>query len=155
MAPQGASGFTRLRELVRLLGGLIGDVAREQEGEGRFRAIETLRRGFIALRETADPVLRDRLEGLIGELSAADAAVVIRAFSAFFALVNIAEEVVRGIAYFTLRYGPWSITRARRLEKLRNLAAEAAASAENRLDWAEHYGHKPAETEEPSGQVAP
>jgi uncharacterized protein (TIRG00374 family) len=50
---------------------------------------------------------------------------------------------IGGIAYFTLRYGPWSLTRARRLERLREAAAEAAASAERRLDWAERYGHKP------------
>jgi len=50
---------------------------------------------------------------------------------------------IGGISYFTLRYGPWSITRARRLEKLRQVAAEAAAEAENRLDWAERYGHRP------------
>jgi uncharacterized protein (TIRG00374 family) len=53
---------------------------------------------------------------------------------------------VGGIAYFSLRYGPWSITRARRLERLRQVAAEAAATVESRLDWAERYGHKPAET---------
>jgi putative heme transporter len=50
---------------------------------------------------------------------------------------------IGGISYFTLRYGPWSIVRARRLEKLRQLAAEAAAEAEHRLDWAERYGHRP------------
>src|SRR5262245_18275475 len=50
---------------------------------------------------------------------------------------------IGGISYFTLRYGPWSIVRARRLEKLRQVAAEAAAHAESRLDWAERYGHKP------------
>jgi hypothetical protein len=62
---------------------------------------------------------------------------------------------VGGIAYFTLRYGPWSITRARRLEKLRNLAAEAAASAESRLEWAEQFGHKPADSGDTTGRVAP
>jgi uncharacterized protein (TIRG00374 family) len=50
---------------------------------------------------------------------------------------------VGGIAYFTLRYGPWSIDRAVRLEKLRQVAAEAARTAEGRLDWAERYGHRP------------
>jgi uncharacterized protein (TIRG00374 family) len=51
---------------------------------------------------------------------------------------------VGGISYFTLRFGPWSIVRARRLEKLRQVAAEAAANAESQLDWAERYGHRPA-----------
>ena len=43
---------------------------------------------------------------------------------------------IGGIAYVSLRYGPWSITRARRLERLRRVAAEAAASAEHRLSGA-------------------
>jgi uncharacterized protein (TIRG00374 family) len=50
---------------------------------------------------------------------------------------------VGGVSYFTLRFGPWSIERARRLEKLRQVAAEAAAHAESQLDWAERYGHRP------------
>jgi uncharacterized protein (TIRG00374 family) len=48
-----------------------------------------------------------------------------------------------GFAYASLRFGPWSIDRARRLEKLRQVAEEAAQNAESRLDWAERYGHKP------------
>jgi uncharacterized protein (TIRG00374 family) len=52
---------------------------------------------------------------------------------------------VGGVAYLSLRYGPWSITRARRLEKLRRIAAEAAAAAEKRLRFADHRGREPAE----------
>jgi len=64
---------------------------------------------------------------------------------------------VGGISYFSLRYGPWSITRARRLEKLRQVAAEAAAEAESRLEWGERYGHRPppaAATPEESAEEA-
>jgi hypothetical protein len=51
------------------------------------------------------------------------------------------------ISYFSLRFGPGRIDRARRLEALRKVAAEAAEDAEGRLDWAERYGHRsPAET---------
>ena len=50
---------------------------------------------------------------------------------------------VGGVAYCVLRYGPWSIDRARRLEKLRQVAEEAAQNAEGRLEWAERFGHKP------------
>jgi uncharacterized protein (TIRG00374 family) len=48
-----------------------------------------------------------------------------------------------GAAYFSLRYGPWSLTRARRLAKLRQIAAEAAATVESPVEWAERYGHRP------------
>jgi uncharacterized protein (TIRG00374 family) len=50
---------------------------------------------------------------------------------------------IGGVAYASLRYGPWSIDRARRLEKLRQVAEEAAQNAEGRLEWAERFGHKP------------
>ena len=39
---------------------------------------------------------------------------------------------IGGISYMTLKYGPWSLTRARRLEKLRRIAAETAAAVEAR-----------------------
>ncbi len=45
--------------------------------------------------------------------------------------------------YFTLRVGPASLDRARRLDNLRKVAVEAAVTAEGRLDWAEKYGHRP------------
>jgi phosphoenolpyruvate carboxylase len=87
----------RLRELVRLVGTLVGDVIAGQEGQQAFQNIEVLRRGFITLRETTDPRLRDKLEALVAELPADAAAVAIRGFSAYFALVNIVEEAVRAV----------------------------------------------------------
>jgi uncharacterized protein (TIRG00374 family) len=57
---------------------------------------------------------------------------------------------VGGVAYFSLRVGPWSIVRARKLEKLRQVAAAAAEDAETRLEWADHYGHKPSSSEDDS-----
>jgi phosphoenolpyruvate carboxylase len=87
----------RLRELVRLVGTLVGEVIADQEGPQAFQTIEALRRGFITLRETSDPRLRDKLAGLVADLPAAAAAVAIRGFSAYFALVNIVEEAVRAV----------------------------------------------------------
>jgi putative heme transporter len=51
------------------------------------------------------------------------------------------------VSYFSLRFGPGRIDRARRLDALRKVAAEAAEDAEGRLEWAERYGHRsPSET---------
>jgi putative heme transporter len=49
---------------------------------------------------------------------------------------------VGAICYFTLRVGPASLDRTRRLDNLRKVAVEAAVTAEGRLDWAERYGHR-------------
>lgn len=87
----------RLRELVKLVGSLIGEVVAAQEGPEAYEAIETLRKGFIAFRETTDARLEPRLDAVIDGLDPARASVVIRGFSSYFALVNIVEEAVRGL----------------------------------------------------------
>ncbi len=87
----------RLRELVKLVGSLIGEVVADQEGPDAYAAIETLRKGFITLRETGDARLEPRLDAVIDGLDPVGASIVIRGFSSYFALVNIVEEAVRGI----------------------------------------------------------
>jgi uncharacterized protein (TIRG00374 family) len=49
---------------------------------------------------------------------------------------------IGALCYFTLRVGPASLDRARRLDNLRKVAVEAAITAEGRLDWAERHGHR-------------
>jgi uncharacterized protein (TIRG00374 family) len=51
--------------------------------------------------------------------------------------------VLGGIAYLSLRVGPWSIERRDRLERFRVLAKEEAEMFESGLEWAERYGHRP------------
>src|SRR2546430_10609096 len=57
MAQRRAEPIERLRDGVRLLGGLVGDVLREQGGPDLFAAVEHLRTAAIALRspESDDP----------------------------------------------------------------------------------------------------
>ena len=45
-----------LRAQVRAAGALLGDVLRAQATDGVFDTVETLRRGYIDLREAEDPV---------------------------------------------------------------------------------------------------
>lgn len=81
-----------LRAQVRLLGALLGDVLKEIAGQELFEAVEALRTGFVDLHQNEDKTLRLRLMGLIEGLSPDRLEQVIRAFSTYFSLVNIAEE---------------------------------------------------------------
>ena len=80
-----------LRRRVKLFGNLLGDVVNQQEGAETFRVIEKLRKGFIALREKPDENEQKKLERFIDRLPAEILTPLIRAFSIYFKLVNIAE----------------------------------------------------------------
>jgi len=81
-----------LRARVRLFGELLGNVIRRLEGQAVFDAVEKLRRGFVSLRKHEDAELRARLMQDITRFDPALTERVIRAFSIYFSLVNIAEE---------------------------------------------------------------
>ncbi|WP_018946542.1 phosphoenolpyruvate carboxylase [Thioalkalivibrio sp. AKL17] len=81
-----------LRARVRLFGELLGNVIWKLEGQAVFDAVETLRRGFVSLRKEEDPDLRQRLMDDITQFDTTLTERVIRAFSIYFSLVNIAEE---------------------------------------------------------------
>lgn len=82
-----------LRADVSRLGALVGDVLAEQEGEAFFTRVERLRRAAIRRREADAPMdeLARSLEGLEPEL----AQTLTRAFSTYFQVVNLAEQVHR------------------------------------------------------------
>ncbi|MEX2468104.1 MAG: phosphoenolpyruvate carboxylase, partial [Gemmatimonadota bacterium] len=83
-----------LRDDVRLLGSLVGDVIREQGGETLFEVVEQARRAAIRRREGADGAAAD-VEAVLRNLSSEQAAEVVRAFSTYFQVVNLAERVHR------------------------------------------------------------
>lgn len=85
----------RIRRLVRLCGRIIGQTIADQEGRAAFRVVERLRLGFISARDTGDTALIDRLDAEIAGLPPAAMTVVVRGFIMYFALVNIAEQVIR------------------------------------------------------------
>ncbi len=82
---------TELRARVRLLGELLGSVILEHEGEPVLSAVETLRKGFIA-RRRGETGLLGELMALIDGLDRQDLSHVVRAFSTYFSLINLAEE---------------------------------------------------------------
>src|SRR5512138_1220111 len=84
-----------LREDTRLLGRVLGDVLREQTGNDGFERIETIRRtaiGFRRMNGGAAPA-RSELDSLLNHLDITEALHVVRAFSYFSLLANIAEDV--------------------------------------------------------------
>ena len=78
-----------LRANVRLLGDVLGHVLVEQEGDELLELEEQIRSLARDARETGE---RAELEKTIGALSLEQQAAVLRAFSIFFQLTNIAEQ---------------------------------------------------------------
>jgi phosphoenolpyruvate carboxylase len=81
-----------LRGDIRLLGRILGDTIREHAGTSTFTLIEGLRRTAIQYRRDHDRGSLGRLERTIAALDRAQAKDVVRAFSYFHQLANIAED---------------------------------------------------------------
>jgi phosphoenolpyruvate carboxylase len=81
-----------LRARVKLFGNLLGEVLRDQENPEVLDIVETLRKGFIELRQHEDAHGRRALMELIDGLPPETLSHVVRAFSTYFLLANIAEE---------------------------------------------------------------
>jgi phosphoenolpyruvate carboxylase len=81
-----------LVEDIRLLGRILGDVIREQEGVAAFELIERVRKLSVAFRRDADHEADKALKKLLKGLSADQTVSVIRAFTYFSHLANLAED---------------------------------------------------------------
>lgn len=77
---------------IRLLGRILGDVIREQEGKAAFELIERVRQLSVAYRLKRDTQAGRSLDRLLKNLSGDQTVSVIRAFSYFSHLANIAED---------------------------------------------------------------
>jgi phosphoenolpyruvate carboxylase len=81
-----------LREDIRLLGRLLGEVLRAQEGDEVFDLVETVRQTAVRFRREADPRLGKKLNSMLDKLTGEQTISVVRAFSCFSHLANIAED---------------------------------------------------------------
>jgi len=81
-----------LIEDIRLLGRLLGDTIRAHEGEFTFDLIESIRKLAVASRRLEDVASRKSLARMLDALPDDQAVVVVRAFSYFSLLANIAED---------------------------------------------------------------
>ncbi|MDM0052195.1 phosphoenolpyruvate carboxylase [Variovorax sp. J22R115] len=77
---------------IRLLGRILGDVIREQEGAESYALVEKIRTLSVAFRRDADHAADRALKNLLKGLSAAETVRVIRAFTYFSHLANLAED---------------------------------------------------------------
>ncbi|NNE83304.1 MAG: phosphoenolpyruvate carboxylase [Alphaproteobacteria bacterium] len=77
---------------IRLLGRLLGDCVREQEGADIFDIIEDIRQTSIRFYRDDDGAAKRELENFLNALDPEHAVQVVRAFSYFSHLANIAED---------------------------------------------------------------
>jgi len=81
-----------LREDIRLLGRLLGEVLRQQEGEAVFAVVETIRQTAVRFRRDSDTQAAAELDTMLKALTRDQSTSVVRAFSYFSHLANIAED---------------------------------------------------------------
>jgi len=81
-----------LRQDIRQLGSLLGETIRQQHGDDMFKLVENIRQHSIRFRRDADQQARVDLEQILNTLSPEQTTQVIRAFSYFSLLANIAED---------------------------------------------------------------
>ncbi|HEU5211020.1 MAG TPA: phosphoenolpyruvate carboxylase [Longimicrobiales bacterium] len=92
------TGISRpLSENVNLLGGLLGSVVEERAGSDMLALVEELRTLCKRALQEDDPALRERAAERLRTLSTGELQWLLRAFAAFFHLVNQAErqEILR------------------------------------------------------------
>ncbi len=81
-----------LVEDIRLLGRILGDVIREQEGSAAYELVEQVRKFSVTFRRDANIEADKALKKLLKSLSGDQTVSVIRAFTYFSHLANLAED---------------------------------------------------------------
>ncbi len=84
-----------LRRDIRLLGGLLGETLIRHEGQEFLDLVEEVRALSKTARDPASPTTPDALIERLSGLDLPTASLLVRAFSAYFHLANIAEQVHR------------------------------------------------------------
>lgn len=82
----------RLRDDIRLLGRILGDTVRDQEGAELFDLVERIRQTSIRFHRDEDRLARRELEQILDSMSTSETVRIVRAFSYFSHLANIAED---------------------------------------------------------------
>src|ERR1700688_2598643 len=82
----------RLRNDIRLLGRILGDTVRDQEGADVFDLVERIRQTSIRFHRDDDRPARRELEIILDSMSTSQTVRIVRAFSYFSHLANIAED---------------------------------------------------------------
>src|ERR1700736_5577858 len=82
----------RLRSDIRLPGRILGDTVRDQEGADVFDLVERIRQTSIRFHRDEDKQARQELEAILDRMSTGQTVRIVRAFSYFSHLANIAED---------------------------------------------------------------
>ena len=82
----------RLRDDIRLLGRILGDTVRDQEGADVFELVERIRQTSVRFHRDEDRQARKELESILDGMPISDTVRIVRAFSYFSHLANIAED---------------------------------------------------------------
>ncbi|HEY5307707.1 MAG TPA: phosphoenolpyruvate carboxylase, partial [Casimicrobiaceae bacterium] len=82
----------RLRNDIRLLGRILGDTVRDQEGADVFDLVERIRKTSIRFHRDDDKPARSELAAILDGMTIAETVRIVRAFSYFSHLANIAED---------------------------------------------------------------
>jgi len=82
-----------LKENIRHLGRILGEVIKDKEGEATFQIIEAIRQAAVSFHRHGDPAAAATLDHLLHRLDTDQSIAVARAFSYFKHLVNIAEDL--------------------------------------------------------------
>src|SRR4051812_29439666 len=91
MATRTSDPHERLRDDVRMLGGILGETLRQREGAELYETVERVRALSKSGRAGSDRDL-DAVAGLLRELPVESTVPIARAFSHFLTLANIAEQ---------------------------------------------------------------
>jgi phosphoenolpyruvate carboxylase len=86
------SGIGRAQEDLQLLGTILGDIVRAQHGDDVYHIVEGIRRASIRFRRNEDQDASRELKRVLDSLSLEQTIQVVRAFSYFLLLANIAED---------------------------------------------------------------
>ena len=81
-----------LKNDIRLLGRILGDTVREQQGEDIFDLVEAIRQNSVRFHRDGDEGARRKLESILESLTPAQSVQIVRAYSYFSHLSNIAED---------------------------------------------------------------
>ncbi len=130
----GAKKDEPLREDIRFLGRILGDVVRDQEGDYTFEIVEKIRKTSIRFHRDADAPAKRELKEILKCLTPSETVQVVRAFSYFSHLANMAEDehhIRRSRAHEVAGSPPRDGT----LEAAINKAIAAGVSAEDLVEF--------------------
>src|SRR3954467_13866303 len=118
----------RLRNDIRLLGRILGDTVRDQEGADVFDLVERIRQTSIRFHRDNDSPARRELEIILDSMSISQTVRIVRAFSYFSHLANIAEDQ-NNIRQMRARTGPGGAPQVSTLAQTLSHARAAGFSA--------------------------